>query len=228
MNKITLGGIVFDPGPRREIRFGGNQSLVKQDIPGVGALYQDMGPDEEPITWSGSLIGATAVTTAMALDAMRTRGGVVELYTWHVPVKQVLIREFAWRLVRAERVDYDIALVVQGSAPSFTPPPDPPAETVSAVTAAAALTSATHVVAAGDTLWAIAERYMGDGNLWPAIATANGVTDPTTLQIGQTLAVPTTSEAPTLAGQYQSDMQRRQQLVDAVLGGGSIPLLTPD
>lgn len=219
MNRVMLGGIVIDPNPHREIRFGGNQSLVKQDVPGVGAVYQDMGPDEEPISWSGSLVGLQALSTAMALDDIRRRGEVVEFQTWLVPARRVLIREFNWRLVRRDRVDYDITLVTDGQTPDFTPPPEPVEEHAPPTAAAAALTSATHVVVAGDTLWAIAERYLGDGSLWPAIAMANGIADPRTLRVGQVLSVPTPSEAPTLAARYQFDMERRQELIGGLLSG---------
>ncbi|MGH2458413.1 MAG: LysM peptidoglycan-binding domain-containing protein [Chloroflexota bacterium] len=44
-----------------------------------------------------------------------------------------------------------------------------------------------HVVQTGDTLQAIADRYAADPN---AIARANGLKDPFTLQVGQTLVVP--------------------------------------
>lgn len=219
MNKIVLSGITFDPGPHREIRLGGTQALIRQDIPGAGPVYQDMGPEEEPISWSGSLVGSQALATALALDALRKSGEVLELQTWLMPTRRVLIREFTWRLVRADRVDYDITLVVEGETPDFTPPPEVADENTPPAQAAAALTSATHVVAAGDTLWAIAERYMGDGSLWPAIAVANGITDPRTLRVGQVLMVPAASEAPALAARHQADLDRRRALIGGLITG---------
>lgn len=48
----------------------------------------------------------------------------------------------------------------------------------------------THTVKAGDTLWAIAVRELGDGKRWPEIAKLNDVRDPRALQIGQTLRLP--------------------------------------
>jgi hypothetical protein len=50
--------------------------------------------------------------------------------------------------------------------------------------------SQTHVVQAGDTLWALAERYYQDGTKWTIIATANGITDPNNLPIGNSLIIP--------------------------------------
>lgn len=49
-----------------------------------------------------------------------------------------------------------------------------------------------HTVAAGDSLWAIAVRYLGTGVRWREIATLNGITDPRRLQIGTVLAIPPT------------------------------------
>lgn len=49
---------------------------------------------------------------------------------------------------------------------------------------------ATHVVAPGDTLIALALRYLGNGNRWREIADANGIADPRAMKIGATLKIP--------------------------------------
>ncbi|MCL2736023.1 MAG: LysM peptidoglycan-binding domain-containing protein [Propionibacteriaceae bacterium] len=51
------------------------------------------------------------------------------------------------------------------------------------------------VVAPGDSLWSIAEREMGGGSLWPALADANAplVADPFILQPGEKLTIPCTA-----------------------------------
>ena len=50
----------------------------------------------------------------------------------------------------------------------------------------------TYVVERGDTLWAIAERFYGNGNLWPKIHEANRglIEDPDIIQPGWTLVIP--------------------------------------
>jgi len=51
----------------------------------------------------------------------------------------------------------------------------------------------THTVVAGDTLWALAERYLGNGNRWPEIQALNGgptQCDPHSLRIGTKLKIP--------------------------------------
>lgn len=44
-----------------------------------------------------------------------------------------------------------------------------------------------YTVKKGDTLWAIATRFYGDGTQWGALAEKNGVTDPRKLRAGQVL-----------------------------------------
>ncbi|MDX1661820.1 MAG: LysM peptidoglycan-binding domain-containing protein [Gemmatimonadota bacterium] len=50
----------------------------------------------------------------------------------------------------------------------------------------------THVVEEGDTLWAIADRYYGDGTEWPRIHEANRdvIDDPDVIQPGWELTIP--------------------------------------
>ena len=48
----------------------------------------------------------------------------------------------------------------------------------------------TYTVESGDSLWAIAERFYGDGNRYQAIADASGISDPDLIQPGQVLTIP--------------------------------------
>lgn len=47
-----------------------------------------------------------------------------------------------------------------------------------------------YVVAPGDTLSQIAQDHLGSKGLWPHIAEANGIDDPTRLRVGQVLRIP--------------------------------------
>ena len=47
----------------------------------------------------------------------------------------------------------------------------------------------TYVVQKGDTLWAIAERVLGDGSRYVELATLNGISDPNKIHIGQELKI---------------------------------------
>lgn len=50
-------------------------------------------------------------------------------------------------------------------------------------------TQGEYTVAAGESLWSIAEDKLGDGFKWQEIADANGLTD-STLEVGQKLTIP--------------------------------------
>lgn len=47
-----------------------------------------------------------------------------------------------------------------------------------------------YTVVKGDTLWAIAKKYYGDGNRYPEIARANNIANPNIIHIGQKLLIP--------------------------------------
>jgi LysM repeat protein len=62
-------------------------------------------------------------------------------------------------------------------APAPPPPPPPPAPR-------------TYTVVSGDTLWAIAERFYGDGSKYQVIADASGIPNPDLIHPGQVLTIP--------------------------------------
>jgi nucleoid-associated protein YgaU len=45
-------------------------------------------------------------------------------------------------------------------------------------------------VVSGDTLWAISERFYGDGSKFQAIADASGISNPDLIYPGQVLTIP--------------------------------------
>ena len=61
--------------------------------------------------------------------------------------------------------------------PPPPPPPPPPAPR-------------TYTVVSGDTLWAISERFYGDGSKYQVIADASGVSNPDLIHPGQVLTIP--------------------------------------
>jgi nucleoid-associated protein YgaU len=62
-------------------------------------------------------------------------------------------------------------------APAPPPPPPPPA-------------ARTYTVVSGDTLWAIAERFYGDGSKYQVIADASGISNPDLIHPGDELTIP--------------------------------------
>jgi hypothetical protein len=65
----------------------------------------------------------------------------------------------------------------EAPAPPPPPPPPPPAPR-------------TYTVVSGDTLWAISERFYGDGSKYQRIADASGVSNPDLIHPGQVLTIP--------------------------------------
>jgi len=68
---------------------------------------------------------------------------------------------------------------VQEPAPAPAPPPPPPPPA-----------PRTYTVVSGDTLWAIAERFYGDGNRYHEIAAASNIPNPDLIHPGQVLTIP--------------------------------------
>jgi LysM repeat protein len=69
-----------------------------------------------------------------------------------------------------------------------TAAPAAPAETPAAPTEVPA--KRIYTVVSGDTLWAIAERFYGDGSQYPKIASVNGIANPDLIMVGQQLTIP--------------------------------------
>ena len=80
------------------------------------------------------------------------------------------------------------------------PPPEPeaaapaaaeePAVAEAAASEPEAEAARTYTVESGDTLWAISERFYGDGNKYQIIADASGIANPDLIQPGQVLTIP--------------------------------------
>ncbi|WP_327093849.1 LysM peptidoglycan-binding domain-containing protein [Nocardia vinacea] len=79
-------------------------------------------------------------------------------------------------------------------APEPEPEPEPVAEQAAAPAAEEVPppppAAQTYTVEPGDTLWAIAERFYGDGNRYQEIATASGIDNPDAINPGQVLTIP--------------------------------------
>jgi LysM repeat protein len=70
----------------------------------------------------------------------------------------------------------EAASVAEEAAPVPEPGPEP--------------SPRTYTVASGDTLWAISERFYGDGGKYQVIADASGISNPDLIQPGQVLTIP--------------------------------------
>ncbi|MCB0933952.1 MAG: LysM peptidoglycan-binding domain-containing protein [Mycobacterium sp.] len=73
------------------------------------------------------------------------------------------------------------------------PPPEAPVEEVEVVeveVAPAAKEVQTYTVVAGDTLFNIAKKFLGDGNRYPELAAHNGIANPDHIEVGQVITIP--------------------------------------
>ena len=85
----------------------------------------------------------------------------------------------------AEAATPDVAPVAEEApapAPEAEPAPPPPPPPPPA--------PRTYTVVSGDTLWAISERFYGDGSKYQVIADASGVSNPDLIHPGQVLTIP--------------------------------------
>jgi LysM repeat protein len=72
------------------------------------------------------------------------------------------------------------APAAEEAAPAPAPEPEPEPEPA----------ARTYTVVSGDTLWAIAERFYGDGSKYQVIADASGIDNPDLIHPGQVLTIP--------------------------------------
>jgi LysM repeat protein len=77
----------------------------------------------------------------------------------------------------ASDTDTDTSIVAEEAAVMSDPGAAPPS-------------AQTYTVEPGDSLWAIAERFYGDGNRYRDIAQANGIANPDLVNVGQALTIP--------------------------------------
>lgn len=80
-----------------------------------------------------------------------------------------------------------VPAAVEEAAPAEAPAPPPPAEPPPPPPPPA---PRTYTVVSGDTLWAIAERFYGDGSKYPQIAEASGIANPDLIHPGQVVTIP--------------------------------------
>jgi len=110
---LILGGIVFDDFSTPErMMGGGNQAMVVHKLPGGSRVIDTLGPDEADVAWQGKFYGNTAYSVALALDAMRAAGQVVEL-TWGGQFRSVIVSRFIYEARRMPAyLEYHIVCTV--------------------------------------------------------------------------------------------------------------------
>jgi nucleoid-associated protein YgaU len=82
------------------------------------------------------------------------------------------------------------AAAPEAAAPEAAAPEVAPAAAETAPTPEPEPAPRTYTVVSGDTLWAISERFYGDGSKYQVIADASGISNPDLIQPGQVLTIP--------------------------------------
>ena len=71
-----------------------------------------------------------------------------------------------------------------------TDAPPPPVEVVEVEVAPVANEVTTYTVVSGDTLFKIAEKFLGDGNRYTELAKHNNIANPDHIEVGQVITIP--------------------------------------
>jgi LysM repeat protein len=169
------GNLVLYAGDKAEWSTGTNgKSVQRAEVQNDGnfVLY-----DGDKAVWASDTKGANGVRLVLqddrnlvlyATDGAKWSSGT---HTDEAPPTPPSAPEAEPELI-------DVApAAVEEQAPPPPPPPPPPAPR-------------TYTVQSGDTLWAIAEQFYGDGNRYQEIANASGVANPDLIQPGQVLTIP--------------------------------------
>lgn len=103
--------------------FGGGQSLVVHRLVGGTKYIDAMGPDPEPLTWSGFFVGNNGLDRARYLDGVRKSGVPVKV-TWSELSFQAVIKTLTFDFLMPYRIAYHITLEVSQdlTSPVDTPP----------------------------------------------------------------------------------------------------------
>lgn len=109
---LTLGDFTFSNlEVPANIKVGGAQSLAVHRLVGGARVIDAMGRDDAPISWSGLLLGATAVARAQWLDGYRIAGQSLDL-AWGEFKYLVVVREFEADYERYYQIPYRITCEV--------------------------------------------------------------------------------------------------------------------
>lgn len=204
---LQLGTLVFsiDDYPS-ELPFGGSSLVAVDKFPGGRKSIQDFGAFYDPITLQGTFMYQGAVQKSNEVEKMWNAGVPVQLIVSSLPSRWVQITAYKPVYKNDYEIDYSITLEpVDASDLNSILYGEPQASTATTTTsgsgtASAATTTATkaaapkpkkmYTVKRGDSLWAIAQRQMGNGSLYPKIASANHISNPNLIYPGQQLVIP--------------------------------------
>jgi LysM repeat protein len=240
VSKTVVTGAAFVVGLQAESIAGSSSELLTQfaaSLPTTASAvetgFRSVGQTEWAIS-QVTLTGSSSTSEMTAYVAATSRGG--QVYTvlaaapaadWNTfaPIFQQMFDSF--RFTAAPQV------ALASPSPALAKTPAMPVSVTATVKAAATsvvtgtpgakATPATYVVQAGDTLMAIAIRF--DVTV-EALQSANGITDPAKLKIGQSLVIPVGGVVPVAMAATPTSGQAAAssgQAVTATVGAASTP-----
>jgi hypothetical protein len=122
--QFILAGIpLTDVQIPEKMPWGGDHKFGIHKLPGGKRVFDAMGPDNRPITWTGLFYGPLAVSIARAFDVLRQNGAPVTLQ-WGPFNFLVVIKSFKPDFERVWQITYqiDCEIVQDNSAPNSLSP----------------------------------------------------------------------------------------------------------
>lgn len=118
LDTLILGPFVFtDFAVPNRMPFGGKHQLHVQKMPGGARAIDCMGPDDEDVSWSGTLWGNDALSKAQTLDAMR-RSGLELPFSWGAQSRTAVIADLKIEVEKFTCIHYAITVVLTDSTTS--------------------------------------------------------------------------------------------------------------
>lgn len=111
--KLILGNVEFDDNeaPAQLKGLGGDQQLAVTKFIGSGKVVQALGPQPNPVSWTGTFINENAIRRARQIDYYRAQGDAIEL-SWGDYLADVVIKSFIYDPENEFNVPYSITLEV--------------------------------------------------------------------------------------------------------------------
>ncbi len=89
------------------------------------------------------------------------------------------------------------------------------------VFAGSASAMTTHTFVDGDTLWALAVKYYGDGSLYTILSEVNNISNPRTIHTGTIIKIPDKTDLEQIRD--TTNESQRQNMVDQISGSNNKP-----
>lgn len=154
-------------------------------------------PEPKVIKIKGEIVGAQAANNLKALEKLHQSGSYVK-YVGRNILSNAVITSFNTShpntIWGGCAFDMEIKEIRIAKSPVIVKAKKKTKGGTKQVTAKSAVKAAvkarTYTVKRGDTLWAIAKKYYGNGAKYPKIATASKIKNPNLIYVGQKLTIP--------------------------------------